>query len=350
VSFGVFSGQSAQGTNINSFGDSCVIGGPSWNGYGGLVNGDAVYSNMHARIRDLNILTTHSANGWTYGAANLGGVAKCSTENFAYSTTGLFLNGIGSGDFNTPAAFSNGYSKGFITPLPGNNDLNDHQNLTCYGGYAWALLAGEHFDAHGIRILYCWSALCPVGTYAGALSCTGDGATHKTRWSMCSIEGCTNELYIFGAGSAGIGPFLEGTIDTESSFPTFTDSGGGGMADALGRVTLTGLYTVGNITVPVTSLEVINGQQVPGPVSLSLTINTAAQNTLWRWLTVTLAGGTGVTSVQVGNTMGGTVAPSMTTIYSQSAAALPVMTVRVPPGGWIKVSGSTIPTVAAVAD
>ncbi len=58
---------------------------------------------------------------------------------------------------------------------------------------------------------------------------------------------------------------------------------------------------------------------------------------------MTLAGGT-VTSVQIGNTMGGASAPSLSTIYSQSSGALPLMTVRVPTGGWIKINGTVTPT------
>lgn len=354
VSFGVFASQAAQGASINNFGDPCVLGGPSYNGYGGLVSGNVLFSNMHVRIRDLNILTSHSGFGWTYSACNLIGMAKCSTENFAYSTTGLFQNGIAAGDFNTPGNFGNGFSKGFITPASGNNDVNDHRNLTCYGGYTWGLLMTEHFDGHGIRVLYCANGLAPVGTYAGASGTTTVGSTHKIRWSMASVEGCPNVLYIFGAGSSGIGPFLEGTIDTEDTVPTFTDSGANGMLDALGRVILTGLYTVADITVPATGLEVINGQQAPGPgPALTLVVGTALQLTVYRWATVTLYGGTSLTTVSVGATMGGTVAPSMKTMFSQAAGALAGVTVRVPPGGWLEVAGSgapTAPTASVVYD
>jgi hypothetical protein len=259
VSFGVFSGGTAQGNSINANGDPCVLGGPSTNGYGGLVAGDATFSNMHVKLTGMNIITTHSANGYTYTPANLQGVAKCSTQDFSYSTTGLFLNGAGGGDFNTTGAFGNGFSKGFLPPNNGNNDLNDHRNLTCYGGYTWGLLATEHFDLHGGRILYCANGLAPVGTY-GAGGNTPVGAVHKMRWSKLSIEGCPNLVYIFGSGSSGIGPFLEGTIDTEAGAPTFTDSGGGGMANALGTVTLTGQYTPANVVIPKTKLRVIDGQ------------------------------------------------------------------------------------------
>ena len=94
-----------------------------------------------------------------------------------------------------------------------------------------------------------------------------------------------------------------------------------------------------------TGLEVIDGQQRPGPITAP-TLNTSStpvQNPKWRWATVQLAGGT-ATAVKIGQYMGGVSAPSMTTVYSQASGALPLITVRVPPGGWLELDCTVLPT------
>ncbi|HEY1820409.1 MAG TPA: hypothetical protein VGG83_10800 [Trebonia sp.] len=146
--------------------------------------------------------------------------------------------------------------------------------------------------------------------------------------------------------AAGIGPMVDiPQMDTESAAPTARDDGNGGMQCLLGRIKFTGLYTAASISIPTTGLEVIDGQQKPGPVTAAAlpTGTTPVQNPHWRWATVTLAGGT-VTAVKQGAYMGGSSAPAMTSVYTQSAGALPLSSWRVPPGGWIEVDCTVAPT------
>jgi hypothetical protein len=252
VSFGVYASIGAQNTSINNNGNGCVLGGPSQPGGYGVAPG--VFSNMLVTVRDLSILTTHSSYGLTYSALDLSGVAEANLVDFAYGTTG----NVPGGDFEYPASFATGESIGVLMPANGNNDNNRCQNVSCHGGYTWAFYATEHLVCDRMCLLYCWSAFCPVGNYFG-----GVGSTHAMYVSQLSIEGCSVEIYVVGAGSGGIGPFVNVTqLDTESGAPTLTDNDSGtALAAMLGTVRLTGLFTPSAVTTThPTGLKVINGQ------------------------------------------------------------------------------------------
>lgn len=267
VSFGVFASSAAQTTSINAAGNACVIGGPSQPGGYGVSPG--VFSNMHVTLRNLSILTTHSANGLTYSATDLSGVANAALENFAYGTTGT----VAGNDYASPGNFSNGLCPGLLMPASGNNDLVLIRNVTCHGGYTYGIFATEHADIYGMRILYCWAGFCPVGTYYSSV-----GSTHAIVASLLSIEACTYLVYIIGSGSGGIGPFLHLRIDTETSTPRFGDNNSGGAsAAARGDIVLTGLYTASGLTLdnPV-GYDIRDGQR-PYPniaVSANYTVST----------------------------------------------------------------------------
>lgn len=252
VSFGVFNSSAAQNTNISTYGNPCVIGGPAQPGGYGVSPG--VYSNMLVTVRNLSILTTYSLYGLTYSALDFSGLAEANLENFAYGAAGT----VPSGDFNAPAQFANGLSIGVLMPANGNNDNNRCANVSCHGGYTFGFFATEHTVVDRLCVLYCWSGLCPVGLYYGSV-----GATHAISVQQASIEGCTNVVNFIGVGSGGIGPWLFANIDTETSTPTFTDrTSGTGLNAALGTVVLTGLYTPADITVSApTGLNIVNGQQ-----------------------------------------------------------------------------------------
>jgi hypothetical protein len=251
VSFGVFASSSAQTNSINANGNAAVIGGPTQpNGYG---ISPGIFSNMLVTLNRLSILTTHSADGYTYGAADFSGVAEANIFDFAYGTAGS----VADGDYTSPNLLANGLSAGLLMPANGNNDNNAVRNLSCHGGYTYALFATEHTVIDRLCILYCWSALCLVGTYFGSV-----GSAHGVNVVQASIEACTNIVYVIGAGSSGIGPYLFATISTESGQPTFSGNSSTAMNAALGVVTLTGLFTVSGITVTYpTGLRVVNGQQ-----------------------------------------------------------------------------------------
>ena len=252
VSFKVHASSGAQIASINAAGNSCVLGGPSQPGGYGVAPG--VFSNMHVVLRGLSILTTHSANGLTLTAVDLSGVANAALENFAYGTAGS----VAGGDYVSPGSFANGLCPGLLMPASGNNDLVLIRNVTCHGGYTYAMFATEHADIHGVRILYCWAGFCPVGTYYSSV-----GSTHAIVATLLSIEACTYLVYIIGGGSSGLGPFLHLRIDTETSTPRFGDNNGGfASSTARGDVVLTGLYTTAGLTLdnPV-SYDILDGQR-----------------------------------------------------------------------------------------
>lgn len=253
VSFGVFASSAAQTANINAGGNPAVIGGPSQPGGYGVSPG--VFSNMHITLKSISILTTFSRHGLTYTAFDFSGMANARIENLAYGTTGV----VASGDFGLVNDFANGLSIGALMPAAGNNDNCIVKDVTVHGGYTYAFFATEHTVVDAMRLLYCWSAFCPVGNYYGSV-----GSTHAITAQQLSIESCTNVIYIIGVGSAGIGPFVDiPQLDTEISSPTFSDStGGNGLRAALGTIRLTGLYTPQNVTVAnPTGLKIIDGQR-----------------------------------------------------------------------------------------
>jgi hypothetical protein len=251
VSFGVFASSSAQTTSINAAGNACVIGGPSQPGGYGVAPG--VFSNMNVAVRNLSILTAHSANGFTYTSMDLSGVANAGIENFAYGTTGT----VAGNDYANPGTFATGLAIGLLLPASGNNDNVILRNVTCHGGYTYAVFATEHADIVGMRILYCWAGFCPVGSYYNSV-----GSTHAIVATLLSIEACTYVVYVIGQGSSGVGPFLHLRIDTETSTPRFGgNSSGAGLTSARGDIVLTGLYAAANLTLDAPcGFDIVNGQ------------------------------------------------------------------------------------------
>lgn len=261
ISFGVYASTSAQTTNINADGNPAVICGPN-EGFGYGVS--AVFSNMQAVVKNLAILTTHSSFGLTYGALNFYGVANAHIENFGYGTAGTVASP--STDYSSPATFANGLAVGLLLPAPGNNDYTIAKNISCGGGYTYAFFVTEHAVCDRLMILYCWSAICPVGTYAGSV-----GSVHAMDIVSASVEACTNEVYVYGAGSSGVGPTIYANISTESGTPNIAGTTSTAMNSALGQIRLTGLFTESGVSVSnPTGIEIINGQ-VPRPIKRKTT-------------------------------------------------------------------------------
>jgi hypothetical protein len=255
LSLGVYASGTAQTNNINADGNPGVISGPN-EGFGyGVNSGGAVFSNMMVGLKNLAILTSHSANGLTYGAANLWGVANAYIENFGYGTAGTVASP--STDYSSPGTFANGLSVGLLLPAPGNNDHNIARNISCGGGYTYAMFLTEHTVMDRYMALYCWAGLVAVGTYAGSV-----GSVHGMKVITASIEACTNELYIYGAGSQGVGPIIDiDQLSTENSTPSIAGTTSAAMNAALGKVRLTGLFTESGVSVASpTGIELINGQ------------------------------------------------------------------------------------------
>lgn len=252
ISLGVYASTSAQTSDINAHGNPHVICGPNeGSGYGV----SATYSNMQAVLKNLAILTGHSAYGLTYGPAGLWGCANAHVENVGYSTAGTVAGS--STDYTSPGAFGTGLSVGLMLPAPGNNDHVIAKNVSCGGGYTYAMFLTEHAVADRYMALYCWAGLVAVGNYAGSV-----GSVHAMKVLSASIEACTNELYVYGGGSSGVGPIIDiDQLSTENGSPTVSGTSGSALNFALGRVRLTGLFNEAgvNVTAP-TGLELVNGQ------------------------------------------------------------------------------------------
>lgn len=252
ISLGVYASTVAQTSSINADGNPGVISGPNEGfGYGA----SALFSNMQAVIKNLAILTTHSAFGLTYGAANLYGCANAHVENVGYGTAGTVASP--STDYSSPGTFGTGLSVGFLLPAPGNNDHVIAKNVGCGGGYTYALFLTEHAVVDRYMALYCWAGLCAVGNYAGSV-----GSVHAMLVLSASIEACTNEIYIVGVGSGGVGPIIDiNQLSTESSTPNIAGNSSSALNAALGKIRLTGLFTESGVTIDSpTGIEIINGQ------------------------------------------------------------------------------------------
>nr|WP_159059617.1 hypothetical protein [Streptomyces antibioticus] len=265
VSFGVFASTGAQSASITANANPVVLGAANQAGGYGVAPG--VFSNMLVSIRSLSIVTAYSSYGLTYGAVDLSGVANASIEDFAYGTTGV----VATGDYASVNGFATGLSAGLLLPANGNNDNVVLRNVTCHGGYTYAMFVTEHCTPELVRILYSWSALCITGVYRG-----GVGATHAFKIGQISIEVCTNLVHIFGTGSDSKGVFLDiDQLDTETSLPVFKDdNSGAGLSTARGTIKLTGLYTVANIATAggyPTGLRIIDGQNPEGIRTLNST-------------------------------------------------------------------------------
>lgn len=251
LSLGVYASTTAQTNSINAAGNPGVLCGPNeGSGYGVA----AVFSNMMAVLKNLAVLTTHSSFGLTYGAANLWGCANAHVENFGYGTAGTVASP--STDYSSPGTFGTGLSVGLLLPAPGNNDNVIVRNISCGGGYTYAIFLTEHAVMDRFMALYCWAGICAIGTYASSV-----GSVHAMKVLSASIEACVNEVYIIGAGSGGVGPIIDiDQLSTESSTPNI---GGAvpAMASALGRIKLTGLFTESGVSVEnPTGIEIVNGQ------------------------------------------------------------------------------------------
>ena len=235
ISFGVYASTSAQITDINADGNPGVISGPNEGfGYGVAAN----FSNIIPVLRNISFLTTHSSFGLTYGAANFFGCANAYIENFSTSTAGV----VPGTDYTSPGVFGTGLSIALLMPAPGNNDLVLGRNISIGGGYTYGAFVTEHGLIDRYMALYCWAGVVFVGTYFGSV-----GSVHAMTILDASIEACTSEVYIMGAGSSGVGPIINiGHLSTESGNPNIAGQAAH-MAAARGVIRWTGLFTPANL-------------------------------------------------------------------------------------------------------
>jgi hypothetical protein len=260
ISFGFYSSTSAQLTDLNANGNPGVISGPNEGASNGLAYGaSARFSNTQPMLSNMAILTPHTAYGITWGGFNFYGCANAHVRNVSISTLGTVPS---STDYTSPGTFGTGLSVGCLMPAPGNNDLSIVDNLSIQGGYTYGIFFSEHTLISRIMVLYCWAALCAVGSYAGSV-----GSVHEMRVLSASVEACTHEVYIVGVGSQGVGPTVDIHLSTESSTPNVDGNGVGALMGALGTLKLTGLFTPSGVSIAhPTGIEIVNGQ-VPRAVS-----------------------------------------------------------------------------------
>lgn len=251
VAFGVYPSIAAQINDINNNGNPAIICGPNeGSGYGVSAN----YANIIPVVRNLTLMNAHSDFGLTYGAVNAWGCANAHIENVAIGTVGI-VPGV---DYVSPNLLANGLSIGLMMPAPGNNDYVFISNLSIQGGYTYAMFLTEHAVVDRYMALYCWAGIVPVGTYAGSV-----GSVHAMKVLSASIEACINDVYIYGAGSSGIGPTIDiDQLSTETSTFNITGTSTAAMEAAKGLIKLTGLFTESGVSVSSPcGIKIVNGQE-----------------------------------------------------------------------------------------
>ncbi|MBY8342012.1 hypothetical protein LXH13_06155 [Streptomyces spinosirectus] len=254
ISFGFYASTSAQTSDLNANGNPGIISGPNEGSSNGLAYGaSGRFSNIMPVLEDMAFLVPHCRFGITWGAANFFGCANAHVRNVSVSSLGVVPSAT---DYTSPGVFATGLSIGILMPAPGNNDLSIVDNLSIQGGFTYGIFFSEHTLVTRIMVLYCWAALCLVGTYAGS-----NGAAHSMRVLSASVESCTHEVYIVGAGSGGVGPIVDIELSTESSTPNIDGNSVGALMAAVGLLRLTGLFTPAGVsTAHPTGIEVIDGQ------------------------------------------------------------------------------------------
>ena len=320
VSNGIFAGSGAQGTNLNTYGDAVVLGGPNpVNGYG---TNAALYNNITVAVEGISILTALSTTGLGYGAVDFSGTSQAQLIDFACGANTTYENTwAGSGN----AGLGN-FSRGILMPMPGNNDLCILRNVTIYGGYNYAILLTEHCVADALRVLYCGAGLCPVGAYT-----SGGGAAHAIKVLQASIEDCQVEIYAVGTGDNGITYFDCDQLDWEGTTFGFYDNTSGTSTAALrGDIRLAG-YIPSGVTVQgsaytgpsqfggrlIWEMTSVGWQTPPGVPNT----NTALVNPFWRDADVYItSGGASVTAIEVNGTSTGL------TLGSSGTVLVPVST------------------------
>ncbi len=335
VSNGIFASASAQANSINSFGNPVVLGGPNQSGAGpGTIKygtSALLFSNMQVVVKGINIQTAVSTSGLNYGAMDFSGLAQANVVDSSWGQATTWANTWS--NIANISSLATGLSAGLLMPANGNNDNCLIQNCTIYGGFTRGVFLTEHTVIQKFCVLYCYTALCPVGSYYGSV-----GAGHVITGDQISAEGFNNLIEVIGPGQSGIGPIMDMQIDTEGA-PVFL-SNGGGMAAALGTIKLGGLFVTANMVVPTTGLKLIDEKQRPGPAAMpSYTLGTAFLNPFWHDWLVSASGGT-VTAYKVGATIGGTSAPTMNTVAGATGG-----TFLVPAGGWLQIDGTVQPTI-----
>jgi hypothetical protein len=344
-----FSSQTAQATSdthsIANGGNPAVISGPTGKFGYGVTGTNPQFNNITMVMRNISIINAHSASGWTISPFNFYGMARAHLHGCGFGTSGVVQYYLGSGgsggntDFNTLSSFSSGASLGGLMPAAGNNADNVVEDCCWNGGFTYGPLLTEHTVCKGInRSLYSWIGVGVAGNYGDGGS--GAGSLHAIELGQFCIEACTYHLGVWGAGAAGIGPYIRGTIDTEGTVQVRGVTNiAANLAALTGEIHLTGAPSTPTFTFG-TNLRMIKETQVRGAVAApSFTLGTAQINTFYRDMELEVTGGT-VTAIKVSTLAGGATAPTMTTKQGTSGVYI------VPAGCWWEIDGSVAPTIS----
>lgn len=349
-----FSSQAAQATtdthSIANQGNPAVLSGPTGkNGYG-VTATNPLFNNMTIVLTNISIINAHSASGWSICPFNFHGMARAHVRRCGFGTSGVVQYYTGAGgsggnvDFSSPSTFSGGASMGGLMPGAGNNASNVVEDCVWNGGFTYGPLLTEHTVCRGVNTsLYNWIGVGVAGNYGDGGS--GAGSLHAIDLGQFCVESCSYHLGVWGAGAAGIGPYICGVLDTEGTVQIRGVTNIAANLQALsGELHLTGSPSTPTFTFP-TNLRLIKETQVRGAVAApTITASTAQINTFYRDATVVASGGTGVTAIKVSALAGGAAPPTMTTIYSQASGVLPLVTFTVPAGCWFEIDCTTVPT------
>jgi hypothetical protein len=175
------------GTYDATYGPSAMIGGPV-NGYGG---GGGTYSNMQLTVEGLTCLMPWTS---TIGGMNLFGIGQAWIKSFSIMPMAV-VPGSGSAwpQMTALGPTSNQYTSGLITPVVGNNDVNDIDRYTCYGMHI-ALAGSDHLNIKVLRTLFCNIGLLPTGA--------GGGPAHSAAILSWSCEAVVNPILVNPSGAA----------------------------------------------------------------------------------------------------------------------------------------------------
>lgn len=360
-----FAGQAAQATtdphSVSNGGNPSVLGGPTGKfGYGTSATNPS-FNNVTVTLQGMQIMTAHSSSGWTLSPFNFHGTARAHLERCSFGTDGVvqyYKGAGGSGgntDFNSPATFSGGISIGGLMPAAGNNASSSVRDCAWNGGYTYGPLLAEHSVCDGANLsIYSWMGLGFAGDYGDGG--VGTGSLHAIKAGQWTVEGCSGDFIVFGAGSGGRGPYVEAILDTESSRAARDTTSGTSLNALRGSIVFKGSVSVPALTFP-TACVITLDENAPGVAASppALVANAAVMNSTGRWATLFLSGGSGLTTVQVSDLMwgpGGAQTPSVSTPqgfdFTASGTIPPGTQLRVAPGAWIKVNGTGTPTLPSV--
>ena len=246
-SSGVYATAAAQSTNIGTYGNGAVIGGPNATQGYGAVNLDpadleVLYSNMLIVIEDLQVVVPLS-KGLSYSAFDFSGIQSANLFESCYgaNTTYAAPAGWSTGTYITE--LSAGTAIGCLLPGPSNQENNRIRGLSCYGGYECGIQLTEHTVVEWMQMMYCYTTMSAAWSYTNSA-----GSLHALYIGQVTSEDCRQHLRVIGTGTSNIGPEIYiGQYDVEfaSTLNLVDNNSGVGLAAARGRIFMTGKVITG---------------------------------------------------------------------------------------------------------